>query len=168
MKALLAILLLVGLTHNASVLAASSAASPLLGTWAVDTARLPMAPEARPKSVTFIFTEAGEGKWTTDVAIVDAAGVQLHSFATVALDGTSVPIKGATLEADTVALKHPAPNVLIMALAKDGHPASTRIYAVAPDGQTLVETSVYAGDNGVPIMRTYYLKRVRLAPGSPR
>lgn len=160
MKALLATLLCAGLMQNAAVFAAP-AASPLLGTWAVDTARLPMPPEARPKSVTFTFADAGEGKWATDVAIVDVAGVQMHYFATVALDGTSVPIKGATLEADTVALKSPAPNVLVMGLAKDGHPASTRIYAVAPDGKTLIETSVYFGDNGAPIMRTHYFTRVR-------
>ena len=161
MKALFAILLVAGTVQTTPAFAQSSTASPLLRRWPGDGSRLPVGAEAGPKSVTFTFADAGGGKWATDVAIVDAAGVQMHSSATVALDGTSVPIKGATLEADTVALKSPAPNVLIMGLAKDGHPASTRIYAVAPDGQTLVETSVYAGDNGVPIMRTYYLTRLR-------
>jgi hypothetical protein len=161
MKAWFAVLPFVLAMHSAMALAQPPAASPLLGQWAVDVSRLPMAPEARPKSVTFTFADAGEGKWATEVAIVDPAGVQLRSFATVALDGTSVPIKGATLEADTVALKHPVPNVLIMALAKDGHPASTRIYSVAADGKTLVETSVYADDKGVPVMRTYELTRIR-------
>ena len=90
----------------------------------------------------------------------DAGGVQMHSVSTAALDGSAAPIKGG-MEADTVALQSPGSNVLIMALSKGGVPGSTRIYTAAPDGKSLVETAVYFGDHGVPIMRTHYFTRVR-------
>ena len=65
----------------AAVTAASHAVvppSPLFGTWAVDVTRLPMPPEARPKSVTFTFSDAGAGKWTTHVDIYGGDGSERH------------------------------------------------------------------------------------------
>jgi hypothetical protein len=55
----------------------------------------------------------------------------------------------------------PAPHVLVMALGKGGIPASTRIFTVAADGNTQIETAVYFGHNGIPVMRTNYFTRVR-------
>src|SRR5256885_11244196 len=59
MRSLLAILLFAAAIQGAPA-AAQSSASPLLGSWAVDVSRLPLPPEARPKSVTFRFSEAGQ------------------------------------------------------------------------------------------------------------
>lgn len=160
MKALFAVLLITGVMHSAPALARSSSASPLIGSWAVDVSRLPTPPEARPKSATITFADAGDGRWMTHVDIVDAAGGESHAVGTAALDGTAAPVQGSP-EADTVALKSPAPNVLIMALAREGVPASTRVYTVAADGKSLIETAVYFGNNGVPIMRAHYFTRVR-------
>jgi hypothetical protein len=160
MKALYAILLVAGVIQTAPVLARSSTASPLLGSWAVDVSRLPIPPTARPKSVTITFSDAGGGKWTTRVDIVDASGAVSHAVSNAALDGTAASVKDS-IEADTVALKLPAPNVLVMDLVKKGIPASTRVYTVAADGKTLTETAAYAGGNGLPMMRTNYFTRVR-------
>lgn len=160
MKALVATLLIAGVIQSAPVLAQSSTASPLLGSWAVDVSRLPIPPAARPKSVTFTFSDAGGGKWTTHVDIVDASGAASHAVSTADLDGTPAPIKNS-LEADTVALKLPAPDVLVMDLVKGGIPSSTRVYTVAADGKTLIETAAYAGGNGLPMMRTNYFSRIR-------
>ena len=160
MKAVIAILLIAGVIQGAPTLARSSTASPLLGSWAVDVSRLPIPPAARPKSVTFTFSDAGGDKWATHVDIVDASGVASHATSIAALDGTPAPIKDS-IEADTVALKLPAPNVLVMDLVKGGTPASTRVYTVAADGKTLTETVAYAGGNGLPMMRTNYFTRVR-------
>ena len=44
---------------------------------------------------------------------------------------------------------------------KGGIPASTRIYTVAPDGKTMIETAGYIGEGGKPVMRTNYFKRIR-------
>jgi hypothetical protein len=160
MKALVATLLIAAVIQGAPAAALSSAASPLLGSWAVDVSRLPIPPTARPKSVTITFSDAGGRKWTTHVDIVDANGAASHAVSNAALDGTAAPINDS-LEADTVALKLPAPNVLVMDLVKKGVPASTRVYTVAPDGKTLTESVAYAGGNGLPMMRTNYFTRVR-------
>ena len=160
MKAFCAAVLLCGLIPGMPALAAPPAASPLLGTWAVDTTRLPMAAAARPKSVTFTFADAGGNKLKTEGDIVDAGDVRIHSTSTVGMDGVPGSITGG-MEADTVALKQPAPNVLVMVLSKARTPGSTRIYVAAPDGKSMVETATYFGDNGTPIIRTNYFTRVR-------
>jgi|GEM_PF-629667 len=141
-------------------IAASAAVSPLLGSWSLDTSRLPMAPEQRPKSVRFTFDDAGAGKWITHVDIVYASGEESHSVSTAALDGTYAAIENSP-EADHVALERPVPNVLVMALQKGGVLVSTRIYAASPGGSDLVETVVYPGGGDRPVMRTNYFRRVR-------
>ena len=154
-------LLLVGVPASSTdATQTREAASPLLGRWLLDTARLPMPPDQRPKSVQFSFGDVGGGKWTVHVDIVYAPGHEVHSASTVALDGTLAVVENSP-EADHVQLKHPAPNVLVMALLKGGVLVSTQIYAVMPDGQHLVETAVYPGqENGLAAMKTSYFERV--------
>jgi hypothetical protein len=160
MKTLAAILLAVGLTQSAHALQPSSTQSPLIGRWSVDTSRLPVPPDARPKSVTITFDDAGNGKWTIHVDIVDAGGTERHSMGTPALDGSATPVSGSD-EADTVAVKSPVPNVLVMALAKNHMPASTRVYSVVADGASMVETAAYFDHDGLAVMRTNYFTRIR-------
>lgn len=160
MKALVSILLAAVLIQHAPAFARSPSASPLVGSWAVDVSRLPIPPEARPKSVTFAFNDAGNGKWSTQVDIVNADGTKLHSQGIAPLDGTPTAVKDS-IEADITAVKMPAPNVLIMQLGKGGIPASTRIYTVAADGKSMIETAAYFDQHGKPILRTNYFTRVR-------
>lgn len=87
-------------------------------------------------------------------------GTELHSTGTATLDGAPVHVNGSP-EADTAAMKQPQRNVLVVALGRGGVPASTRIYAAARGGETMVETAVYFGHDGVPVMRTNYFRRVR-------
>ncbi|WP_447728586.1 hypothetical protein [Sphingomonas koreensis] len=159
MKALLGTLLLVVTMPMAPAVAQPASSSPLLGSWAVDLSRLPMPPEARPKSVTITYSDAGGGKWRTNVDVVRQDGSKDHATGTHALDGTPAPVTG-NFEADTTAARLPEANVMIMALAKGGIPASTRIYTVAPDGRTMTETAVYFRD-GQPVMRTNHFTRVK-------
>lgn len=156
MKALLGTLLLAAAVPAA---AEPAPASPLLGSWSVDLTRLPIPPEARPKSVTITYSDAGGGKWRADVVVIRPDGSKDHAESVYPLDGTSVPVAG-NFEADTTAARLPEANVMIMALAKGGIPASTRIYAVAPDGKTMTETAVYFRD-GKPVMRSNYFTRVK-------
>ncbi|WP_308517318.1 hypothetical protein [Sphingomonas flavescens] len=144
-----------------SLSTAASAASPLLGSWSVDVTKLPVPPEARPKSVTMTFSDAGAGKWRTNVDILGGDGSVRQMTSTYALDGSAAPIEGDQMEADTSAVKLPAPNVMVLALGKGGIPASTRIYTVAPDGKTMTETAVYFGADGKPVMRTNSFNRLR-------
>lgn len=140
--------------------AAPVSASPLIGSWVLDVSRLPMPPEVRPKSVTITFQGAGDDVLTMTVKIVDAEGAEINSVGTGTPDGKAAPVTGSP-EADLSAMKMPAPSVLVLALAKGGLPASTRIYAVADDGTTMVETAVYYGSNGQPVMRTNYFARAK-------
>jgi hypothetical protein len=158
MKAVLAMLLLIGATPGQ---ARASSASPLLGSWAVDVSRLPVPPQARPKSVRITFSDAGGGKWVTRVDIFGGDGSERHMTSTYALDGSAARIDGDTAEADVGAVKIPAPNVLVLALGKGGLPASTRVYTVAPNGKSMIETATSIGGDGKPVMRTNYFTHVR-------
>jgi len=160
MKMLFATVLAVFLIPNAPVFAGPPIASPLVGRWTVDTSRLPIPPEARPKSVTFTFEDAGNGKWSTQVDIANADGTKLHSEGIASLDGTPAVVKDS-IEADIAAVKMPSPNVLIMQLGKGGMPASTRIYTVAADGKSMIETAAYFDKEGRPVLRTNYFTRIR-------
>jgi hypothetical protein len=133
--------------------------SPLLGTWAVDTSRLPVPPEARPRRVTIIFSQVTPGQLTTRVEVVDPTGALLVAEGTNELNGTIAPVSG-NLEADTSAATMPAPTVLVLQLARANVPGSTRIYTVEPDGKSMVETAANFGANGQPVMRFNYFRRV--------
>lgn len=152
-------ILLATVSLSASVLAAPPAETPLLGSWAVDVSQLPVPPQARPKSVTITFREAQNGALTTNVDIVAPDGSENRSTANVDLEGKVMPVTNS-IEADVVAGKMPAPNVLVLVLSKGGVPGSTRIYTVSNDGDAMVETATYFGADGQPLMRTNYFKRV--------
>ena len=139
--------------------AAPQAVSPFLGRWGVQVAKLPLPPEQRPKSVTMTFNDAGAGKWTTTVEIVALDGSVSHSVSTYALDGTPARI-AANGEYDHVAITTPLPNVLIMALSKEGTPGTTRIFTISPDGKTDIETHVYQTPEGPLSMKTAEWKRL--------
>lgn len=159
MKALVTLVLIAGLVQSMPLPARVSADASVLGSWALDTSRMSLPPEARPKSVTISFSEAG-GKWTTHVDIVSADGAESHAIGTATLDGAPAAVQGSP-EADVAAFKMPAPNVLVMSLSKGGIPGSTRVYSVDPDGKHLVETSAYFGEQGMPVLKTYYFSRIR-------
>jgi hypothetical protein len=156
MKALLALCLTIFANFTAA--ANASATATLIGTWTVDVSRLPIPPEARPQRVTITFGDVGADKRSMEVSIVDAAGKETKATSTYTLDGKPVLLTG-TSEADTGALKAPSPDVLVLALTKDGNGASTRVYAAEPNGTEMVETAVYYAKNGSPIMRTSYFSR---------
>lgn len=133
--------------------------SPLFGRWAVDTARLPMPPEARPQRVTISFAQEESGRLMTQVEVIDPTGAALLAEGLTPLDGTPTPVK-SNFEADISATTMPTPDVLIMQLAKNGEPASTRIYALAADGQSMIETVAYFGPDGQPVSRKNYFSRI--------
>lgn len=161
MRKTFALLLAMSLLPLSAAHAESPPASPLLGTWSVDVSRLPVPAEVRPKSVTITFNEEVGGKWTTRVEIIGGNGSARRMASTYSLDGLSVLIVGDQMEADSAAVRMPVPGVMVVALAKDGTPASTRVYTVAHDGHEMVETAVYFDDSGRAVMRTNYFSRVR-------
>lgn len=138
---------------------AETAASPLVGRWALDIASLPMPPEARPKSVTLAFAQPDAATWSTQIEIVDPNGGRMDSGATLPLDGTPGKVTGSYW-ADLATAKMPAPNVVVIQLAYQGTPSSTRIYSVAEDGDTLTETKAFFGQDGTPKLQTTTFTRL--------
>jgi len=143
-----------------SLAAEPKASSALLGSWAVDTSRLPMPPGARPKRVTITFAEEGADRLRTKVEVVDPAGALLEAEGVTPLDGSPTPVR-SNFEADVSATTMPSPEVLIMQLAKNGKPASTRIYAVGGGGMTMIETVAFFSPEGQPAFRRNYFARIR-------
>lgn len=131
--------------------------SPLVGSWALDVARIPE--NERPQRVTISFRGAPDGKWTTLVEIVAPDGSSQRAESTAAVDGVPVTISGTMGAIDTVALRQPAPNTLVMTLGKGGVPVSTRVYAVSKDRKSMTETLVWAGGT-LPKLETTHFNRI--------
>ncbi len=140
--------------------AEDAAGPPILGAWAVDVSQLPIPEESRPESVTMTFSDAGEGRYRTNVDIVAAGGSESHGHSTYLPDATPAAVVDSP-EADLGAVRMPAPGVLVMALSRGGVPGSIRIYTVAPGNQTMTETAVYYRPDGTPVMRTNHFTRLR-------
>jgi hypothetical protein len=139
--------------------AQQAAASPLLGLWSVDLGRLPIPEAVRPRSVTIRFAEAGPQRLSTTVEVVDPRGTVLRADSSSTLDGSPTPVSG-NLEADTAAFTQPAPGVLVLQMARGGQPASTRVYTVSADGQSMTETVAYFNDAGQPALRANHFRRL--------
>jgi hypothetical protein len=60
---------------------------------------------------------------------------------------------------DSVSLRQPEANTLVMTLGKGGQRVSTRVYTVAAHGLTMTETIVWAAE-GMPSMVTTTFHRV--------
>jgi len=106
-----------------------------------------MPEQERPQRVTMTFRASPDGKWTTRVEIVAPDGSIKHSESTASLDGVAVPITGNMDFIDSVALRQPAPDTLVMTLAKAGTRVSTRVYTVAKDLKSMTETIVWSADS---------------------
>jgi hypothetical protein len=160
MKLLMPLMFAATLLCAGTAQAQTPARAPLVGTWAVDLAGLPMPPEARPRSVTITFAQPDATHWATRVEVVDGGGNHLVAEGSGLLDGTPTAVSG-NLEADLAGTTLPAPGVLVMQLSKGGVPGSTRIYTVSADGQRMTETAAYFTDDGKPVVRTHQFTRLR-------
>lgn len=152
-------LILAALTLSAQAAGPTKRAA-LFGSWSVDVGRLPMPAAQRPKSVTITFTDEGAARLGMRVEVVDPSGGRLEAVGVTPLDGTPTPVQ-SNFEADVSATFMPRPEVLIVQLAKNGHPASTRVYSVDADGKSMIETVAYFGADGQPVLRRNYFSRVR-------
>lgn len=143
--------------QSAAVGLAQNEQSPLVGRWSLDVDRIPEA--ERPRSVTIAFEVSADQTWTTRVEIVAPDGSTMRAASAAALDGVPVRINGDMGFIDTVSLRQPSPNTLVMTLGKEGKPVSTRVYTVAKDRQSMTETIVWASQ-GIPELETTYFNRV--------
>lgn len=137
--------------------AVSSAVSqqlPLVGSWSLDASLMPE--KERPRRVTMNFRASPDGKWTTRIEIVAPDGSSRHAESTAALDGVPVPITGNMDFIDTVALRQPAPDTLVMTLGKAGTRVSTRVYTVAKDLKSMTETIIWSSDKLQKLETTHF------------
>lgn len=138
---------------------ASKARSPFLGKWALDVKSMPVTYGTPPKSVTYEFVDLGYGRWETRIHIVDDGGVR-DMAVSYARDGQANSGSGYAGEGDSAAVNSPAPNVLVMSLARDKQLESVRTYAVSPNGREMTESAADVDDNGVPFVRNFHYRRI--------
>lgn len=136
-------------------------AEPLIGTWQLDLDSMGIPAAMRPLSVTVTFSAPDTETWRTAVHIIAPDNSVRHMESLAPRTGRSVPIIGDQMEADSIAVTIPSTRVLIMGLAKDGRPGSTRVYTVSADGRTMTEAASNVGDDGKPFIRTFQYRRAR-------
>jgi hypothetical protein len=146
------------LTFCSSAASGELVGNSIFGSWSVDVSKLSMPATVRPKSVEITFTPANNDRISTHVIVTNADGSTMKSESVTDLTGTPGKAFG-NLEADTVSTTMPLPQVLVMQLSLDGHPGSTRIYSVQPDGRTMTETAANFDDAGMPFTRINFFER---------
>jgi hypothetical protein len=157
---MLLVLLAFTLSSGLSAQTSDNVADPLMADWALDLAAMAVPPEMRPRSVTISFADIGGGRVRATVLIVAPDHSERRMTGDYGRDGVSAPIQGDQLEADRAAIRTPSANVLVMAMAIGQRPASTRVYVVAPDGQSMSEQAVSYDDDGTPVIRNNRFTRI--------
>lgn len=135
--------------------------SPFLGEWELDLTRMPETYGPPPKRVTFQFEDAGSGQWRTRVEITAPDDSVRRVAVRYRRDGRAVRSEGDTLDGDTVAFTSPAPNVLMMSMAKNKGLVGVRVYAISADGTEMTESAAGINRQGAPFARDFHFRRIR-------
>jgi hypothetical protein len=69
--------------------------------------------------------------------------------------------EGDKADGDSAAFNAPAPNVLVMSMARNNAPAGVRVYVISADGKEMTESAANVDDAGAPFVRSFHFKRVR-------
>jgi hypothetical protein len=151
----------IGLATASLARSPANSPSPFLGTWSLDVAHMPVTYGTPPKSVIYEFVDIGQGRWETRIKITDQDGSIRDISVSYLRDGHANSGKGYKGEGDSAAVNSPAPNVLVMSLAKDKGLESVRVYAVSANGREMIESAADVDDEGVPFVRNFHYKRIR-------
>lgn len=160
-KATVATIGLLGLAAFGMAGPAFAQSSPFAGSWALDLSQMPSTYGTPPRSVTYSFADAGDGQSRLTIEIVNADGSVRRSTAQYRPDGRAVPAEGDRLEADMIAIGAPAPNVLVMSLARESNLSSVRTYAVSADGREMTESAADVSGAGAPFVRNFRYTRIQ-------
>ncbi len=145
--------------HSSGALAASEH-SPFIGKWELDLTRMPATYGPPPKRVVYGFEDAGLGRWRTTIDITAPDNSVRHIAVQYRRDGHMVVGEGDKADGETAAVNSPAPNVLVMSLAKNKRLESVRVYAISADGKEMTESAADVDDAGVPFVRNFHFKRI--------
>ncbi|MDZ7282915.1 hypothetical protein N4G62_12835 [Sphingomonas sanguinis] len=139
----------------------ATAPSPFMGQWELDLTRMPSTYGPPPKRVVYGFQGIGDGKWRMVVDITGRDGSVRHMATSFRPDGTMAPSEGETSEADSAAIMTPAPNILVLNLARAKMLGSVRVYIVSANGQEMTESAAGLNGQGEPFVRNFHYKRLR-------
>lgn len=138
----------------------AAAPSRFLGRWQLDLSRMPATYGPPPERVVYRFEQVAGGEWRTTVDITGRDHSVRHMAVRYRPDGTAARGEGETSEADSAAILLPAPNVLVMNLARNKMPASVRVYTLSADGKEMTEAAADLDGSGEPFIRTFRFKRL--------
>ena len=138
-------------------LASAQAAQPnpqFWGTWEVDLTKVaPPDPAAGPlpKSVTFVFKDAGNHKVAYTETIVGADGKKTEPLnGTFSTDGTPSPIAGDP-NIDSITVTYPDPNTEVVIESKGGKQVAKLTTKLSADGRHRTLSEDGADLNGKPV-----------------
>jgi hypothetical protein len=134
--------------------------SPFIGQWELDLSRMPDTYGPPPKRVVYGFVDLGSGEWRTTVDITAPDDSVRHVAVQYRPDGKMVKGTGDQVDGDSAAFNAPAPNVLVMSLAKDRKLGSVRVYAISADGNEMTESAANVDGSGSPFVRNFHFKRI--------
>jgi len=140
---------------------AQSEPSPFIGEWELDLGRMPANYGPPPKRVVYTFRAIDAEQWRTTVDITAPDDSVRHAALQYRRDGRMVRGEGDIGEADQAAFNAPAPNILVMSLAKQKSAAGVRVYAISADGQEMTEAAANIDRDGVPFVRNFHFRRIR-------
>jgi len=130
--------------------AAAHAQAPkgLIGTWKLNIAKSKFSPGPAPKSMTLVYSAAGEGlKVVAD--LTPAEGAAQHWEMTGNYDGKDNPVTGNPA-ADTISFKKVDDHRGESTFKKDGKVTATNHRVLSADGKTLTITSKGTTADGKP------------------
>jgi hypothetical protein len=133
--------------------------SPFIGKWELDLTRMPDTYGPPPKRVTYDFVDAGHDQWRTTVEITAPDDSVRRMSVAYKRDGRMVRGEGDNAEADSAAFNSPAPNVLVMNLAKNKQSSGVRVYTVSADGKEMTESAANLDATGAPFVRNFHFKK---------
>lgn len=137
-----------------------AAQSSFLGQWELDLTRMPADYGPPPKRVTFAFEDVGSGQWLTRIEISAPDDSVRRVAIQYRRDGQAVQSEGGAAYGDSAAFNAPAPNVLVMSIAKDRGLAGVRVYTISADGAEMTESASGVRSDGVPFVRNFHFRRI--------
>jgi hypothetical protein len=92
------------------------------------------------------------------IAIEAPDGQVMRAGGTFKPDGIAVRVTNS-MDVDVVSMSMPNLRTLVMGAGFKGHPASSRVWTLAEDGEEMVEIAIRHLPDGTPYVRKFYWKR---------